>query len=40
MALGLPKDGKIVALDKDTKTNQAAVNFLKKLVKIIKLKLL
>ena len=30
MALGLPKDGKIVALDKDTKTNQAAVNFFKK----------
>ena len=30
MALGLPKDGKIVALDKDAKTNQAAVNFFKK----------
>ena len=30
MALGLPKDGKIVALDKDSKTNQAAVNFFKK----------
>ena len=30
MALGLSKDGKIVALDKDTKTNQAAVNFFKK----------
>ena len=30
MALGLPKGGKIVALDKDTKTNQAAVNFFKK----------
>ncbi len=30
MALGLPKDGKIVALDKDAKKNQAAVNFFKK----------
>ena len=30
MALGLSKDGKIVALDKDAKTNQAAVNFFKK----------
>ena len=30
MALGLPKNGKIVALDKDSKTNQAAVNFFKK----------
>ena len=30
MALGLPKDGKIVALDKDAKTNQTAVNFFKK----------
>ncbi len=30
MALGLPKNGKIVALDKDAKTNQAAVNFFKK----------
>ena len=30
MALGLPKNGKIVALDKDSKTNLAAVNFFKK----------
>ena len=30
MALGLSKDGKIVALDKDAKTNQTAVNFFKK----------
>jgi len=30
MALGLSKGGKIVALDKDAKTNQAAVNFFKK----------
>ena len=30
MALGLSKDGKIVALDKDSQTNQAAVNFFKK----------
>ena len=30
MALGLPKNGKIVALDKDSKTNQVAVNFFKK----------
>ena len=30
MALGLPKNGKIIALDKDSKTNQAAVNFFKK----------
>ena len=30
MALGLPKNGKIVALDKDSKTNQSAVNFFKK----------
>jgi len=30
MALGLSSDGKIVALDKDAKTNQAAVNFFKK----------
>jgi len=30
MALGLSKDGKIVALDKDAKTNQVAVNFFKK----------
>ena len=30
MALGLPKNGKIVALDKDSKTNQTAVNFFKK----------
>ena len=40
MALGLPNNGKIVALDKDNKTNLVAVNFLKKLVKTIKLKLL
>ncbi len=30
MALGLPKNGKIVSLDKDSKTNQVAVNFFKK----------
>jgi len=30
IALGLPKDGKIFALDKDAKTNQTAVNFFKK----------
>ena len=30
MALGVPKGGKIVALDKESKTNQAAVNFFKK----------
>ena len=30
MALGLSNDGKIVALDKDAKTNEVAVNFFKK----------
>ena len=30
MALSLTKDGTIIALDKDQKTNQAAVNFFKK----------
>ncbi len=38
MALGLPKDGKIVALDKDSKTNQAAVNFFKKAAQDNKIK--
>ena len=40
MALGLPKDGKIVALDKTLKQIKQRLIFLKKLVKIIKLKLL
>jgi predicted O-methyltransferase YrrM len=36
--LALPDNGKLIALDKNEKTNKVALNFLKKLNKIIKLK--
>ena len=38
MSLALPDDGKILALDKNNETNKIALDFFKKLVKIIKSK--
>ena len=39
IALALPDDGKLIALDKNEETNKVALNFLRKLIKIIKLRL-
>jgi caffeoyl-CoA O-methyltransferase len=38
ISLALPEDGKLIALDKNEKTNELALKFLKKLNKIIKLR--
>ena len=38
IALALPEDGKLTALDKNEETNKIALSFFKKLIKIIKLK--
>jgi caffeoyl-CoA O-methyltransferase len=38
ISLALPEDGKLIALDKNEKTNELALKFFKKLNKIIKLR--
>ena len=39
IALALPDDGKLITLDKNEETNKVSLGFLKKLIKIIRLKL-
>ena len=40
MALALPEDGRLVALDKNEKTNKVALNFLKKANQVNKIKII
>ena len=38
ISLALPEEGKLIALDKNEETNKIALDFFKKLIKIIKFK--